>query len=61
MKTTVFNEDLVGVHPRNDNTGKVDTGAVAFQGLGIGARTPRMGVKTDAEAGKEFRVGRVTR
>ena len=35
MKPSIFNENFVGVHARNNNTGKVDTGAIAFQRLGV--------------------------
>src|SRR6516165_5905337 len=38
VKPSIFNENLVGMHTRNDYPGKVYSRPIAFQGLRIGAR-----------------------
>ena len=35
VKAAVLDEDLVGVHPGDDDTGQIDTLALAFERLGI--------------------------
>ena len=53
MKTTVFDEDFVGVHPGYHNTGQVDPWHIAFERVFV--ERPLIGrVEMNAQRLKEF-------
>ena len=57
MKAAVFDEDLVGVHARDDHAGQVNSGALALQSFGIGARPLRIRLQGNPGGIQEFQVG----
>src|ERR1041385_5706722 len=61
MEPAVLDEDLVGVHARNDNAGKVDTRAIALERLRIGARPARLLIEADAQLPQKLSIGRASR
>ena len=43
MESTVFDEYLVRVHARDNHSGQIDAGTLAFQRLGVGTRPLGLG------------------
>jgi hypothetical protein len=60
MKPAVFDEYLVGMHTRDNDSRKVDARSLAFQCLGIAARPPCVRLYCNSYGIQESQVGTVT-
>jgi hypothetical protein len=41
VKTSILDEDFVGVHPCDEDTGEIDSGSFGFKSVRVQPRTPR--------------------
>jgi hypothetical protein len=61
VKTTVLDEDLIGVHSGHDNPGQINALAFTLQRFRVGVRPFGFGIEADAQRGHEIHVGVVAR
>src|SRR5688500_12215883 len=60
MKSTVLDEDLVGMHSGDDDSRQIHTRPGAFKSLGIGARAECLRFQLDPVRGEKLEVRPVT-
>ncbi len=59
MKPSIFNKYLVRVHAGDNDSSQVNSRALAFQSLRIGAGSKSTRLQRDSRLGEKFQIGAV--